>query len=183
MTVRCVWSELRWLGSLIGGRAWCFRDRTPLSTACSWRPKTPTSWRTTSTTWRWILGMRSVELCQEIGIEYVISWDPWSFLGTIPLPVHQIFQFTPTTLGTQDLLYRVDRSIFQHYRERGFVYGTRLCGNRRNGWVVGLEQRDMECRVNSILWRELEFIRDLIDLTDDGEGTNESGTQLFAGQS
>ncbi len=47
--------------------------------------------------------------------------------------------------------------------------------------MVGLEQRDMECRVNSILLRELEFIRDRIDLTDDGEGTNESGTQLFAG--
>ncbi len=113
--VRCVWSELRWLGSLIGGRVWCFHDRTPLSTACSWGPKTPTSWRATTTTWPWILGMRSVELCQEIGIEYAISWDPWSFLGAIPLPVHQIFQFTPTMSGTQDLLYRVDRSILQHY--------------------------------------------------------------------
>ncbi len=161
--VRCAWSELWWLESLIGGRAWCFRNRTPLSTACSWRPKTLMSWRVTSTTWCWILEMRCVELCQEFGIAYVISWDQLFFLGAIPLPFHQIFQFIHTTSGTQDLLYGVDHSILQHNRERGFVYGTRLCGNRRNWWVVGLEQRDMECGVNSVLWRELEFIRDRID--------------------
>ncbi len=34
----------------------------------------------------------------------------------------------------------------------------------------------MECRVNSILWRELEFVGDRVYLFQDGEGTNKSGT-------
>lgn len=33
----------------------------------------------------------------------------------------------------------------------------------------------MECGVNFVLRRELEFVFELVYLTDDGEGTNEDG--------
>jgi len=40
----------------------------------------------------------------------------------------------------------------------------------------------MECGINPVLWRELELIRDRIDLLGDGERANELGNQLLAGQ-
>ncbi len=91
--------------------------------------------------------MRSVEICQEIVIKYVISWDPWSFLRAIPLPVHQIFLITPTQDLLVDLLYRVDRYILQHYRESFFFFFLQASLNRISlveshtfspGWQVGV---------------------------------------------
>ncbi len=184
--IRCMWSELLWLGSLIGGRAWCIYDRTHciLSTARSWGPKTQKSWKATSTTWCWILGMRSVELCQEIGIEYVISWDSLSFLGAIPLPVNQIFQFKPTRSETQDLLYGVDRSILQYYRlSSTFLSKGPGCvetgetgewwGLSRETWNVGWIlycEGSSSSYVTGLTWRIM------------GKGTMNL-TQLFAGKS
>lgn len=120
-----------------------------------------------------------MEFCQEIGIEFIVFLG--SFFGAVTFPINQVFQFASLMSGTQDTLQRVDGSIFQHRRKRVFFNGTRLCGDRRNRCVIGFEQEDMECGVNTVLWRELEFICKRVDLTDDGEGTNESGTQLSAG--
>lgn len=36
--------------------------------------------------------------------------------------------------------------------------------------------------MNSVVRRKFELIRDRVDLFDDGEGANISGTELFAGQ-
>ncbi len=63
----------------------------------------------------------------------------------------------------------------------GVPLSARLCGDR-NGRMVRFEKWYMEGRVNLVLWGKLKLICDWIDLSDDGEGAKESGTELLAGQ-
>lgn len=126
--------ELRLLGSLvIMGRAWCIPDRTHLSTDHSWKTENFD-----------VVGACLDCMVLDIGHAWsgTLSgdWD-WECWGTHNicsvriLPSLLGIQYTPTTSGIQDFLYRVCCSILHDNGLWGSVNGIRFWGNRNNRWV------------------------------------------------